>query len=195
MSTMTLTVDLAARPIGLMPVKDAVARLAESMISGVERAQALISNDERTFRSKYVEIPAPVVLMVDAEPKDWTELLPAEMGRVSSRVLFARDRYACQYCDFVATSGNAAKQLTVDHVKPAHLFASRAEATFWENCTTACRSCNQAKGGQLPMEFGKLPRITPTQPHYVQLRFAGRLSPAQRSYVRDYFSLGTETGL
>ena len=32
-----------------------------------------------------------------------------------------------------------------------------------------------------------MPRSVPVEPHYVQLRFAGRLNKVQRDYVRDYF--------
>jgi hypothetical protein len=55
----------------------------------------------------------------------------------------------------------------------------------------ACKACNFRKGGKLPMECGMYPHTTPKEPHYVQLRFAGRLNEPQRDYVADYFKLDT----
>jgi len=183
MGTMTLTVDSAAKPISLVPVRDAVARIAASYINGEERAQVLLADESCRYRSQHLDLPAPVIVMWPG----YVELEDNETKQVSRRVVFARDGYACQYCDFQATPGQAARDLTVDHVKPVHLFNSRAEATFWENVTSACRKCNAKKAGHLPREVGMLPRTTPVQPHYVQLRFAGRLNQAQREYVIDYF--------
>lgn len=130
-------------------------------------------------------MPAPLIVRWPS----YVELEPHQRSAVSRRVLFARDRYTCQYCGFVASAGQALKLLTVDHVKPAHLFPSRAAATTWDNVTTACFACNQQKGGRLPWECGMLPASTPKEPHFVQLRFAGRLHPAQRDYIRAYFGI------
>lgn len=194
MAMRTLVLDKAQAPLGLLPVKEAVALLAQSINEGDGKVQALHSDESRVFRSLYLEIPAPVVVINgDISPKVlWTKVMPKDTARVTRRVLFARDRYECQYCDFVATSGRSIEQLTVDHVKPARLFSSRGEATTWENVATACRSCNLRKGGRLPMESGMMPRCTPQKPHFVQVRFAGRLNDTQRDYVLDWFGLDPE---
>ena len=125
--------------------------------------------------------------------QNYVELNPGCTDRVTRRVLFARDNFTCQYCGLQATPGQATKQLTVDHVKPAHLFPSRAAATFWENCVTACAPCNSLKGGRLPRDCGMMPKCTPKEPSFVQLRFAGKLNIAQRDYVADFYKLGGES--
>jgi len=184
MPLMTLTLDSSAKPISLVPVRDAVAQLAADMISPVgERAQVLVEDESLRFRSQHLDLAAPVIVMYPG----YVELADNETKQVSRRVVFARDQYACQYCKFTATPGQASRELTIDHVKPARLFPNRAEATTWENVTTACRACNSKKAGSLPREVGMMPRMLPVQPHYVQLRFAGRLNKAQREYVTDYF--------
>lgn len=184
---MTLTLDRAAKPTGLMPVKAAVARIAEQIVNGVGdesgSVQVLAADEHRRFRSQHLDLPAPLIVMF----ADYIELEPYETERVSRRVLFARDDYTCQYCGYEAHPGRAARELTMDHVKPARLFANRAEATTWENVTTSCAPCNRRKGGRLPRDCGMMPRCVPKRPHYVQLRFAGRLNAVQRDYVRDYF--------
>ena len=198
MPAMTLVADSAHLPFGLVPVRDAVASLVESMLDGTGAVQALISDETRRFRSPggLVDLPAPLVIVNYAHTEPWERVTAAERARPTSRVLFARDGWRCQYCQMQASPGSAHRQLTVDHVKPAHLFASRAAATTWDNITTACAQCNARKGGKLPRDVrgldGKpmLPATTPKTPHFVQIRFAGRLvDPRQRDYVRDYFNL------
>lgn len=197
MSAMTLMVDASQAPVGLISRHDAVRQIARSVASGSGRVQALISDETVRFRSEGLDLPAPVVVMNAAiDPRIlYTKLMRADTRRVTKRVLFARDGYACQYCEFVASGGRSLTQLTVDHVKPARLFSSRAEATTWDNVVAACRSCNSRKGGRLPMEAHMMPRCTPKQPQFVQVRFAGRVNPAQRDYVRDYFGLGADITL
>jgi len=134
-------------------------------------------------------VPAPLI----ARAARWAPLNDTETAAVTSRVLFARDRYTCQYCGRVAAPGQARKVLTVDHVKPAHLFESRKAATTWDNVVAACFACNNRKGGLLPMHCGMWPGMhsgvpyVPAKPHMVQLRFAGRLNAPQRLYVQDFY--------
>ena len=186
MSTKTLTLDASAKPIGLVPMQDAVANIAEQMISGGNAFQVLAEDATRRFRSQHLDIPAPLIIMNSSH---YVEVSYSESRYVSKRVMFARDNYSCQYCDYKANPGNAHQELTIDHVKPARLFASRGEATTWENVTTACKSCNTRKGGKLPRECGMLPRNTPEPPHgYVQLQFSAGLNEVQRDYVNDYYN-------
>jgi 5-methylcytosine-specific restriction endonuclease McrA len=183
-STYALAVDASYRPIGLVPVKDAVAKIACDLADGTRSVVALVSDEARRFRSRHLDIAAPVVVQWPG----YVELEARETRRVSRRVLFARDAFTCQYCGLVADPKKAHRVLTVDHVKPAHLYESRAAATTWDNVTTACWDCNQKKAGHLPFECGMFPARVPKQPTHVQLRFAGRLDPIQRDYVRAYFS-------
>lgn len=199
-TNMTLTCDASAKPIGLVPIKHVVSRLASATLGNIEsplnnpnsndsgiylpgEAQVLLEDKQRLFRSKHLEIAAPLIVLFPS----YIELTQNEANFVSRRVLFARDAYTCQYCGWKATPNHATKELTVDHVKPVRLYSKRSEATTWENVTTACRSCNTKKGGYLPRECGMMPARTPTKPNYVQIRFAGRLSAEQRNYVVDYF--------
>ena len=184
----TLIVDSTAKPIGLTPVHDAVSRMARATLDPDFGVQPLVVDPEVRFRSRYLDLPLPVVLMTAS----YVLIPSSELVKVDRRVVFARDRYECQYCSFVANSGSSRIQLTIDHVKPAHLFEDRAKATTYENVTSACLACNQRKGGRLPVHCKMMPRRTPTVPHYAQLRFAGRLNPQQTCYVNDYFDWDPE---
>jgi 5-methylcytosine-specific restriction endonuclease McrA len=185
MTSLVLAVDDRARPLGLMATRAVVSRLATDLSEGRATVEILLADESRRWRSRRLDLPTPLVVRWPG----YLELPALDRSRVSRRVLFARDGYRCQYCGFEAAPGRALRQLTLDHVKPAHLFATRADATHWDNVTTACFACNNLKGGRLPREAGMWPSTTPKEPHFVQLRFGGLLSEPQRDYVRDYFGL------
>lgn len=180
---LTLVVDNTAKPIGMTREPEAVSRVARSMLEGTGVVQPMLSDPERKYRSQYLEIPAPIIVMAQG----YVEIPNVDLNRVNKKAVFARDRYECQYCGMIADSGHTRDQLTMDHVKPVRLFPHRTMATTWDNVTTACLACNQKKAGKLPRECGMMPKTTPKTPHYAQLRFAGRLNPQQRDYIQDYF--------
>lgn len=76
---------------------------------------------------------------------------------LNNRELFHRDRQVCAYCghDFPLP------RLTRDHVKPL----SQGGADTWMNVVTACRSCNQRKGGHTPEQARMLLLYAPYVPN------------------------------
>jgi 5-methylcytosine-specific restriction endonuclease McrA len=52
-------------------------------------------------------------------------------------------------------------ELTIDHVVPRMLGGK----SVWENCVTACKSCNHSKGSHTHIK----PRIRPYRPDYYSL--------------------------
>jgi 5-methylcytosine-specific restriction endonuclease McrA len=185
MTSLVLAVDQSRRPFGLVSARGVVSRIARDLVEGCQTVEVLVADESRRWRSRRLDLPTPVVVRWPG----YVELREFDRRRVSRRVLFARDGYRCQYCGFQASPGKALAQLTLDHVKPAHLFPTRADATRWDNVTTACFRCNNRKGGRLPIEAGMWPATTPKEPHFVQLRFGGLLSKPQRDYILDYSGL------
>lgn len=61
---------------------------------------------------------------------------------LTNRELFHRDRQMCAYCGYEMP----ATRLTRDHIQPQ----SQGGADSWMNVVTACRNCNQRKGGRTP---------------------------------------------
>jgi hypothetical protein len=76
---------------------------------------------------------------------------------LSNRELFLRDRHHCAYC---GAEFNSAR-LTRDHIKPI----SQGGADTWMNVVTACRSCNQRKGGHTPEQARMLLLFAPYVPN------------------------------
>lgn len=184
MSNTTLLCDITCAPIDLVPMHLAVASVA------VGRAQALVVDETRRFRSAYLDLPAPVVAAVPMA----IPLTKLERKRPTRRVVVARDDYRCQYClePVVLRSGNP-RSATIDHVKPKCRFERPGDAHTWENVVTACYACNQKKADRLPMEVGMWPVKAPRAPSYVAARWAGRLhEPAHVQWVSDYYRLDPE---
>jgi 5-methylcytosine-specific restriction endonuclease McrA len=79
---------------------------------------------------------------------------PATRPRLSRRAIHRRDAYTCQYCGAVVT------RPTLDHVVPRRLGGGAS----WTNLVTACRECNERKGGRTPEQAGMPLRRQPTEP-------------------------------
>ncbi len=139
-------------PLNVCNVRRAVVLLDRS------RAE-LLANGRGEVHTITAAFPAPSVIRLMAMVR--RPLLPR---RLSRREIFARDRYACQYC------GREARNLTLDHVTPR----SRGGTHSWENVVTACISCNHRKAGRTPKEAGiKLlaaPRAPRPNPYYLFYR-------------------------
>ena len=76
---------------------------------------------------------------------------------LSNRELFHRDRQICGYCgrDF------SIARLTRDHIQPL----SQGGRDAWMNVVTACRPCNQRKGGRTPEQSNMLLLFAPYTPN------------------------------
>ena len=66
--------------------------------------------------------------------------------RFSRTNVFLRDQNVCQYCGKQFNRIH----LTLDHVVPIVQNGRKS----WENIVTACKPCNQCKGGRTPQEAG-----------------------------------------
>ena len=100
---------------------------------------------------------------------------------LNNRTLFKRDANICLYC------GNrfANSDLTRDHITPI----SQNGEDRWTNVATACRRCNNHKGGNTPeqagMELIAVP-FTPTYAEYIYLK-GRRVLADQMEYLLAHF--------
>lgn len=96
------------------------------------------------------EKPAAVELLRYIFPK-WTYARRRPRKHPQRWDILERDRHTCAYC---GKFGN-----TVDHVLPR----GQGGETTWENCVTACVSCNHKKGCRTPTQ-AKMPLLH-ARPH------------------------------
>jgi 5-methylcytosine-specific restriction endonuclease McrA len=75
----------------------------------------------------------------------------------SYKNVMKRDKHTCMYC-------GTHEDLTVDHVIPK----SRGGQTSFENCVTACRSCNHKKGNRPLGEIGFVLNRKPHTPSLIE---------------------------
>ncbi len=84
---------------------------------------------------------------------------------LNNRTLFKRDGNLCLYCAMRFPT----RDLTRDHITPI----SQGGLDRWNNVATACRRCNNYKGGRTPeqaaMELIAVP-FTPTYAEYIYLK-------------------------
>ena len=84
---------------------------------------------------------------------------------LNNRTLFKRDANVCLYC----ASRYPIRDLTRDHITPL----SQGGLDVWNNVATACRRCNNHKGGCTPeqasMQLIAVP-FTPTYAEYIYLK-------------------------
>lgn len=84
---------------------------------------------------------------------------------LNNRTLFKRDANLCLYCGMRYLS----RDLTRDHITPV----SQGGRDAWNNVATACRRCNNFKGGRTPgqasMELIAVP-FTPNYAEYIYLK-------------------------
>ena len=84
---------------------------------------------------------------------------------LNNRTLFRRDANLCLYCAMQF----ATRDLTRDHITPL----SQGGLDVWNNVATACRRCNNHKGGRTPepaaMQLLAVP-FTPNYAEYIYLK-------------------------
>ena len=84
---------------------------------------------------------------------------------LNNRTLFKRDADLCLYC----AQRFMTRDLTRDHITPL----SQNGKDVWNNVATACRRCNNHKGGRTPEQSGmQLVAVpfTPTYAEYIYLK-------------------------
>jgi 5-methylcytosine-specific restriction endonuclease McrA len=100
---------------------------------------------------------------------------------LNNQTLFKRDANVCLYC----AQRFRTSDLTRDHITPL----SRGGRDAWTNVVTACRRCNNHKGGRLLEEVGMqliaVP-FTPTYAEYIYLK-GRRVLADQMEYLLTHF--------
>ena len=161
-----LRTDVAGMPLEWIDYRDAVRlyhgeQVAYSCGSLLYRVHGGI-NAATGLRS-VVEVSS--IIATVGKTHGLAELRDSYVPPLNNKTLFRRDANICMYC-----SGRfLSKNLTRDHVRPLSLGGTDR----WRNVVTACRRCNNHKGGRTPEQAGlqliAVP-FTPTYAEYIYLK-------------------------
>lgn len=88
------------------------------------------------------------------------ELRDSYTPPLNNRTLFRRDANLCLYC----AQRFPTRELTRDHITPI----SQGGRDLWANVATACRRCNNHKGGRTPEEARMQLVAVPFTPNYAE---------------------------
>ena len=115
----------------------------------------VIEDSEQEVRTVRITIKVPAVLRL----LTYVPVKKRQIVRFSRMNIFLRDSHRCQYCGHHFSKN----QLTLDHVVPVVQGGRKG----WENIVTACKPCNQRKGGRTPQQAGMRLTRKPKQPNWL----------------------------
>ena len=176
-----LRTDVAGMPLEWIDYRDAVrlyymSRVAYVCGSPIYRVRG--GWNARTGLRSVVEVNS--IIATEGDP-GLRERGDAFTPPLNNRTLFKRDANLCMYC----AQQFPTRDLTRDHITPF----SQGGRDVWTNVVTACRRCNNFKGGRTPEQAGiKLIAVpfTPTYAEYIYLK-ARRVLADQMEYLLTHF--------
>lgn len=163
MSAAVLFLDAEYRPLRVVDWQTAIADYFLGKVEVIEYSR------DRSIKGITRDYPMPSVVRVVRHFK--RERIRIKFSRLN---VYARDRFACQYCGLRAFS----EDLNFDHVMPK----SRGGLTSWENIVACCIPCNDSKGNRTPAEAGMALLRTPRKPAFlpsVTVKMRGNDVPAE----------------
>jgi 5-methylcytosine-specific restriction endonuclease McrA len=143
----TLVLSQAYEPVKVISWRRALTLLTLGKVEVLEE-------HDWSIRTVTVVIKAPAVVRLLRTFRRRKQVV--KFSRVN---IYARDKYACQYC----REKKPIAELTYDHVVPRR-FGGR---TTWTNIVTACQACNLRKGARTPVQAGMPLRAAPVRPDWV----------------------------
>jgi 5-methylcytosine-specific restriction endonuclease McrA len=146
-----LVLNASYEPLHIVSWQRAIQLLFQGKVEVVEES-------EQEVRTVRLTIRVPAVLRL-------LQYVPItrkkNIVRFSRANIFLRDHHRCQYC-----GGKFSKnQLTLDHVIPI----VQGGRKCWENIVTACKPCNQRKGGRTPQQAHMNLVRKPRQPNWLPM--------------------------
>lgn len=144
-----LVLNASFEPLHIVPWQKAIQLLFQGKVEVIEESEQEVRTVRLTIR-----IPA-VLRLLSYVPLTRKK----QLVRFSRINIFLRDQHTCQYC---GEKFNRA-QLTLDHVIPI----VQGGRKCWENIVTACKPCNQKKGGRTPIQAGVKLIRKPKQPSWL----------------------------
>ena len=144
-----LVLNASFEPLHIVTWQRALQLLFQGKVEVVEESD----QEVRTVRFT-IKIPAVLRLLTYVPFTKKKNIV-----RFSRINIFLRDHNNCQYCGETFSR----VQLTLDHVVPIVQGGKKC----WENIVTACKPCNQRKGGNTPQQANMQLIRKPRQPNWL----------------------------
>jgi 5-methylcytosine-specific restriction endonuclease McrA len=144
-----LVLNASFEPLHIVTWQRALQLLFQGKVEVVEESD----QEVRTVRFT-IKVPAVLRLLTYIPLARKKEIV-----RFSRVNIFLRDQSNCQYCGCKFNKTH----LTLDHVIPIVQGGKKC----WENIVTACKPCNQQKGGRTPSQAGMQLIRKPKQPNWL----------------------------
>lgn len=141
-----LVLNASFEPLHIVTWQRAIQLLFQGKVEVVEESDKEIHTVKLT-----IKVPAVLRLLTYVPLARKKHIV-----RFSRANIFLRDHHRCLYCG--GTFGKT--HLTLDHVIPIVQGGKKS----WENIVTACKPCNQKKGGRTPAQAGMHLIGKPKQP-------------------------------
>jgi len=157
MNQNTLVLNASWVPIETISWEAAITKILNGKAYAVENYDYVIktSNPRVVFMK-------PAVIVLNEYNK-----IPKRTVNYSKRLVCARDKWTCQYCNKRLSSSTA----TIDHVTPR----SQGGKSTFENTVASCEPCNKRKANKTPKQAKMRLRRKPTRPkaNPVAVKFGG----------------------
>jgi len=166
LSQQVLRTDVAGMPLEWVDYRDAVRLYHTDQVAyacGTPLYEVHGGCNAVTGERSIVEVNS-IIATVGRTPGG-VELRDRYVPPLNNKTLFKRDGNLCLYCG----AHFLTRDLTRDHIRPI----SQGGNDHWSNVVTACRRCNNHKGGRTPEQAGLLliaVPFTPTYAEYIYLK-------------------------
>jgi len=122
------------------------------------------------------------IIATRGRSKHFQQKLSGFTPPLNNQTLFKRDDHLCLYCG----SQYSKRELTRDHVTPI----SKGGNDIWQNVVSACKRCNNIKGGKTPEEASMRLLAIPFAPSYTEyILLQGRnILADQMSFLLSHIS-------
>ncbi len=144
-----LVLNASFEPLQIVTWQRAIQLLFQGKVEVIEESEQEVRTVRLTIR-----VPAVLRLLEYIPIKKKKQIV-----RFSRTNVFIRDQHRCQYCGINFSKLN----LTLDHVRPVVQGGGKS----WENIVTACKPCNQKKGGRTPHQAKMELVRTPFRPTWL----------------------------
>lgn len=170
-----LVLDSAGTPQSWVKWKAAVRYHVKGLITWSLGDEAIFHGGLSRMTGAQSTVAVPSIIAVRNVGRDFRRIPP-----LTNRGLFGRDLHICGYCGVKFPAEN----LTRDHIIPV----SRNGKDVWNNCVTACKSCNNRKDDMLPEECGMQLVYVPYVPdrNEALLLQNRNILAAQMEFLNDY---------